>query len=172
MDPQCQRAQEELVRSGGRVESLPEDLKRHVDRCDACRDVARLERELAQAFELAIPEAEGALIPALLQRLPARRWRMMPWIPVPLAGGIVAGALLALGGLPGAGAGEALPAATGQVGIDILHHLATQMAEAPRLLASVSCLVPGGIGVGAVLTGAGTLLILVRTLLHVRRELG
>lgn len=172
MDPQCQRAQEELVRSGGRVAFLAVDLKRHVDRCDACREVARLERELALAFELAVPEEETAQMSALVQRLQARRWRMMPWIPVSLAGGIVAAALVALGGLPGAALGGIFPAATGQAGIDILYHIAAQMAAAPHLLASVSCLVPAGIGVGAAFAAGGGILVLVRMLFHVRRELG
>ncbi len=172
MGPQCERAQQELVWSGGRIEELPADLQRHVAGCSTCRAIAQAELELQHAFKRLIPEADAGSVAGLVSKLPERRWRRPAWLPVSVAGGIVAAALLSLGGFPGETVTGVFPEVTGQAGLDIASHIASQLAVAPHVLADISRAIPAALGIGAAVTSVGAFLILARALARLRRELG
>ncbi len=170
MDPRCERVIEELVRSGGRVDALADDLKDHVAVCRTCREVARAERELAKAFDMLSYQAGVVSVPELIAQLPVQARHLPSWVPVSLAGVVVVAAFASLGGFPAAAITGVLPAVTGQTGIDLVDHVASQIMLVPQILRALSQLVPAGYRIGAAVTSVGTFVMLVRAVVHLRRR--
>jgi len=149
----CQRVQELLAESGGRIDGLPEDAVRHLGVCRECARAAEQERELADLFAAVLPPEDAALTERIMEAVGRQRrtQRLLRLLPLAASVLLVLGAVVLLGGVPGSGLLAAVPgtAVAGCLGLTggAIAWIRS-VAVAAGALASV---VPGWVMGGAVL---------------------
>ena len=145
MNVECQRVQERLAETGGRIEALPEEAVRHVEACPECRLVAERERDLAAAFAAALPPEDPVLTERIMEAVRQRRRteRLLELLPLAASLFLVLGAAVLLGGIPGSGLIAAVPGTAAAGGLGLAGGLAAWVRSVAVATGALAAVVPG-----------------------------
>jgi predicted anti-sigma-YlaC factor YlaD len=155
----CDEIQVLLAEYRGHPAELSDDEARHVERCAACRAVAKDEARLSTLLAEARPAEVPEMVPQVMAAVASlrRRQRLIALLPVGLSAAITATGVALVGGVPGGSLVTLVPAWSRHGWMALAAMADSWVVAAGAILRTVPDAVPVMVPIVAGLLGVATL---------------